>query len=341
MSFLLKLLFPFALLYAFITSFRTFLYKKGILKRHRFNLPTIVVGNLSVGGTGKTPMVEYLINLLRPKYALATLSRGYKRQSKGFVLANKQTLMPEIGDEPFQYHHKFTDIVVAVDNKRVNGIQQILKQKPSTQVVILDDAYQHLALKAGLYILLTQYNDFFYDDYILPCGKLRELRSAYKRADIILVTKCPKDLSKENQLNITKKLNLQPGQLSFFTYIEFSKIAKNKTSSISLDEFTAQDFIMVAGIAKPQSFFDHLKKPHTICMSFKDHHNFTQKDIEQILHQANHKKIITTEKDYVRLKDLIPCEQLYYLPIQSSFIANGQDFDKTILNYVGTSTTNG
>ena len=341
MSFLLKLLFPFALIYALITSLRTFLYQKGIFKRHSFKVPTIVVGNLSVGGTGKTPMVEYLIHLLKDHYKVATLSRGYKRQSKGFVLANANTTMQQIGDEPYQYHQKFKDIFVAVDNKRVEGIENIIKLQPSTQVVVLDDAFQHLALKAGLYIMLTQYNDFFYDDYILPCGKLREVRSGYKRADIIVITKCPKDLSEESQRDIRKKLNLLPGQLSFFTYIEFSKIAKNKRGSISLEEFKKSDFIMVAGIAKPKSFFDHLKNENTICISFADHHNFTPKDIEQILHQAKDKKIITTEKDYVRLKDLIPCEQLYYLPIQSSFIAQQQDFDKSILNYVGTSTTNG
>ncbi|MHC5201343.1 tetraacyldisaccharide 4'-kinase [Myroides sp. LJL119] len=340
MQILRFLLFPFSILYGLITSVRTWFYKTGIFKRTRFSIPVIVVGNLSVGGTGKTPMVEYLINLLQDKYKLATLSRGYKRQTKGFVLANKNTLMPEIGDEPFQYHSKFEKIKVAVDSNRVNGLENILQQSPTTQVAVLDDAYQHLAIQGGLYILLTTYNQPYYKDFLLPTGNLRETQKATKRAQIVIVTKCPKDLSKENQASIRKKLNLAPGQLSFFTYIEFSKIAKNKTSSICLEDFKKFDFIMVAGIAKPQSFFDHVKKPNTVCMVFKDHHNFTPKDIEQILQNAKDKKIITTEKDYMRLQNLIPCEQLYYLPIQTSFISQGQEFDKTILHYVGTSTTN-
>lgn len=340
MQILRLLLLPFSLIYALITSFRNWLYTKGIYKRTSFELPVIVVGNLSVGGTGKTPMVEYLINLLQSKYALATLSRGYKRQSEGFVLAHKNTTMLEIGDEPFQYHSKFKNIKVAVDSKRVNGVEQILKQAPLTQVVVLDDAFQHLAIQGGLYILLTTYSQPYYNDLVLPSGNLRETTKGAKRADIVIVSKCPKDLSIDKQNAIRKKLKLTPGQLSFFTYIEFSKIANNKTSSISLEEFKKFDFIMVAGIAKPQSFFDHVKKQDTLCMVFKDHHNFTPKDIEQILHNAKDKKIITTEKDYMRLQNLIPCEQLYYLPIQTSFISQGQEFDKTILHYVGTSSTN-
>ncbi|MEC4115192.1 tetraacyldisaccharide 4'-kinase [Myroides pelagicus] len=338
MQTLRKLLFPFTILYTFITSIRNGLYFIGILKRTSFTTPTIVVGNLSVGGTGKTPMVEYLIRLLKDQYTLTTLSRGYKRKSKGFILANAQSNMEDLGDEPYQYHYKFDNIGVAVDSNRVNGIHTILSEKKETEVVLLDDAFQHLAVKAGFYILLTTYDEPYYKDFVLPTGNLRESRSGAKRANIIIITKCPKSLTKENQQDIREKLNLKTGQLSFFTYIEFSKLVYSKCDEIQVDLLNHEEYILVAGIAKPQSFFDHLNGHLTRCLTFPDHHNFTTSDIENILTLAEKKKIITTEKDYVRLKDLIPSDKLYYLPIQTSFINDNELFDKTILNYVGTST---
>jgi len=341
MDLLRKLLFPFAILYGGITSVRNYLYFINVFKRTSFNIPTIVVGNLSVGGTGKTPMVEYIIRLLKDQYKIATLSRGYKRKSEGFFLADTDTTMEQIGDEPFQYHHKFNNISVAVDAKRVNGIQNILKLKKDTQAIVLDDAYQHLAVKGGFNILLTTYDEPYYNDYMLPTGNLRESRKGAKRANIIIVTKCPKDLSIDNQKSIVKKLNLKPGQLSFFTYIEFSKLAYTNCDSISVEELKKEDYILVAGIAKPQSFFDHLKGEKTTCLTFPDHHHFSTADIELILNKAKENKIITTEKDYVRLNGLIPSNKLYYLPIQTSFLNNSEEFDKTILDYVGSSTRNG
>ncbi|MDM1092714.1 tetraacyldisaccharide 4'-kinase [Myroides odoratimimus] len=341
MELLRKLLFPFAILYGGITSLRNYLYSINILKRTSFSTPTIVVGNLSVGGTGKTPMVEYIIRLLKDKYKIATLSRGYKRKSEGFFLADEHTTMEQIGDEPFQYHHKFDNIAVAVDAKRVNGIENILKRRTDTQAIVLDDAFQHLAVKGGFNILLTTYDEPYYNDYMLPTGNLRESRRGAKRADIIIVTKCPPTLSLTEQNEIVKKLNLKLGQLSFFTYIEFSKLAYSKADSISVEDLKKEEFLMVAGIAKPQSFFDHLKDDKTICLTFPDHHHFSSTDIELILNKAKENKIITTEKDYVRLNGLIPSNKLYYLPIQTSFLNNQEEFDKTILNYVGASTRNG
>lgn len=340
MQILRILLFPFSILYGIITDIRNWFYKVNLFKRTSFSIPTIVVGNLSVGGTGKTPMVEYIIRLIGTKYNVATLSRGYKRKSEGFKMADSLTKMEEIGDEPFQYHSKFSNISVAVDSKRVNGIQQILKEKPLTQAVVLDDAFQHLAVKAGFYILLTTYNEPYYNDFMLPTGNLRETRKGAKRADIVIVTKCPKGLSKENQRDITKKLNLKTGQLSFFTYIDFSNIAYAKTASIDVDKLKKETFILVAGIAKPESFFNYLKNEKTECLTYPDHHNFTSTDIKLILSKAKDNKIITTEKDYVRLKDLIPSDQLYYLPIQTSFINDKEEFDLKLLNYVGASTRN-
>ncbi len=340
MKLLRLLLFPFSILYSTITSCRNWFYKIGIYKRTTFDIPTIVVGNLSVGGTGKTPMVEYLIRLLQDKYKLTTLSRGYKRKSKGFILADATTTMEEIGDEPFQYHSKFSNINVAVDTKRVKGIQNIINTQPNTEVILLDDAFQHLALQAGFYVLLTTYDEPYFTDFVLPTGNLREARKGAERANIVVVTKCPKNLSVEERKHIRKKLNLKIGQLSFFTYIEFSKIAYSNTDSVEVNQLLQKEFILLAGIAKPQSFFDYLKKKETLCLTYPDHHNFSLADIESILKTANGNIIITTEKDYVRLNGLIPESQLFYLPIQTSFIEEQEVFDSKILNYVGKSTRN-
>lgn len=341
MKLLRLLLFPFAMLYGCITSVRNWLYALGIFKRTSFEIPTIVVGNLSVGGTGKSPMVEYIIRLVKDHYQTVTLSRGYKRKSEGFFLADAQTTMEQIGDEPFQYHCKFDNIQVAVDAKRVHGVETILARQPQTEVIVLDDAFQHLAFKGGLYILLTTYDEPYYTDFLLPTGNLRESRKGADRADIIILTKCPKDLSVAQQKSITQHLHLKQGQLSFFTYIDFSKIAYSKSDAVEVNQLIQDDFILVAGIAKPQSFFDHLKKETTKCLTFPDHHHFSSTDIELILNTAKGKNIITTEKDYVRLQGLLPESQLYYLPIQTAFLNNGEAFDSKILNYVGESTRNG
>src|SRR6187431_243810 len=182
MNSLRKILFPFAVLYGFITGIRNFLFDKGILKSYSFDLPIIAVGNLSVGGTGKTPQIEYLIRLLSDKYKVATLSRGYKRKSEGFVFANENSNALELGDEPFQFYQKFKHILVAVDADRKNGIEQLLSSSIKPEVILLDDAYQHRKVKAGFYIMLTAYGDLFCDDYMLPAGNLRETRSGVQRA---------------------------------------------------------------------------------------------------------------------------------------------------------------
>ncbi len=197
MNLIRKIVFPFAILYGLVTSLRNFLYDAGILKSFSFNLPVIVVGNLSVGGTGKTPQIEYLIRLLSDKYKVAALSRGYKRKTTGFILADANANAEIIGDEPFQYYTKFPNIQVAVDADRKNGIEQLLSNSRQPEVVLLDDAYQHRKVKAGFYILLTSYNELYSDDFQLPTGNLRENRSGAKRANVIVVTKCPSDLSKE------------------------------------------------------------------------------------------------------------------------------------------------
>ena len=325
MKSLRKILFPFSLIYAAVTSLRNFLYDKGIKKSTAFNLPIIAVGNLSVGGTGKTPMVEYLIRLLSDRYNLAVLSRGYKRKSNGFYLANAATTIEEIGDEPFQYHSKFKNINVAVNANRVEGVNNILATLPKTEIVLLDDAFQHRKIKAGFYIMLTAYNDLFYNDLVLPAGNLRECKSGVKRANVVVVTKCPKDLSEQEMLLIKSKIDIDNEKI-FFSTISYHHSVTNNIEEISIPDLK-NDFIAVAGIAKPEYFFEYLKCSKNDCLTFLDHHFFSDQDINNILQKANGRKIITTEKDYMRLQNQLPKNQLYYLPIEMEFLKNSELFD--------------
>jgi tetraacyldisaccharide 4'-kinase len=340
MNLLRKLLFPFAILYGMITSIRNFLFDKGILKSYSFDLPIIAVGNLSVGGTGKTPQIEYLIRLLSDKYKVATLSRGYKRQSKGFILAEASSNAATLGDEPFQFFQKFKNIQVAVDADRKNGIEQLLSLPEKPEVILLDDAFQHRKVKAGFYILLTSYGDLYSDDFMLPTGNLRESRSGAKRANVIIVTKCPFNLSLDKQNDIRNRLKVSANQELYFTFIAYDNFIYSENRKINVNEIEATAKVLVAGIAKPEPFFAYLQDTNDVCLSFPDHHNFNDKDILEIKNLAQNNIIITTEKDYVRLKGSLPNEQLFYLPIQSSFISESENFDKNILNYVGTSTRN-
>ena len=340
MNLLRKLLFPFAILYGVITSIRNFLFDISVLKSYSFNLPIIAVGNLSVGGTGKTPQIEYLIRLLSEKYKIATLSRGYKRQSEGFILAQANSNARLLGDEPFQFFEKFPSIQVAVDADRKNGIEQLLSLPEKPEVILLDDAFQHRKVKAGFYILLTSYGDLYSDDCMLPTGNLRETRSGAKRADLIVVTKCPFDLSLDKQNDIRKRLKLSVNQQLYFTFIAYDTFVYGEKQKVNINEIQSTVKVLVAGIAKPEPFFTYLKNTNDVCLSFPDHHNFTEKDILEITKTAQNNIIITTEKDYMRLKGSLPNEQLFYLPIKSAFLSGSENFNKTILNYVGTGSTN-
>jgi tetraacyldisaccharide 4'-kinase len=340
MNLLRKILFPFAILYGFITSIRNFLFDIGFLKSYSFNLPVIAVGNLSVGGTGKTPQIECLIRLLSGQYKVATLSRGYKRQSDGFVLANENSDALQLGDEPFQFYQKFKNIQVAVDANRKNGIEQLLSISIKPDIILLDDAFQHRKVKAGLYILLTSYGDLYCNDFMLPTGNLRESRSGAHRANVIIVTKCPQNLSLEAQNAIKKQLNLSPNQSLFFTFIDYDDVVYSDEKTIKVDEVKSMDKLLLAGIAKPESFFVHLKQENDECLTYPDHHHFSESELQEIKKKANGKIIVTTEKDYVRLKGSILSKQLYYLPIKSSFLSDADSFDKYILKYVGQSTRN-
>ncbi len=338
MNILRKLLFPVALLYWLVTFIRNFLYDVGFFKSETFDIPIIAVGNLSVGGTGKSPQIEYLIRLLSDKYQVATLSRGYKRSTTGFVLADINANAKTLGDEPYQFYSKYPKTIVAVDENRVEGIEILLDLHHKPNVILLDDAFQHRKVKAGFYILLTAYDDLFSDDFILPFGNLREPISGKNRADMIIVTKCPNNIDEIAQQKIKEKLKVS--QVVYFTTIAYDAFVYNESGKLSVNEIKSEEKVVVAGIAKPKLFFEFLEVNSNETMLFSDHHNFEEKDIAAILDKAKNNKIITTEKDYVRLKDLLPNEQLYYLPIQSQFVNSENDFDKKILNYVEQSSGN-
>lgn len=338
--FLRKLLLPFSALYWLVTAIRNLFYDRGIFKSYSFDIPIIAVGNLSTGGTGKTPQTEYLIRLLGDKYRVATLSRGYGRKTKGFIIADETASAQTIGDEPYQFYSKFPNITVAVDANRVNGITQLLALNPKPEVIILDDAYQHRRLKAGFYILLTPYGDMYPSDFILPAGNLRESRTGAKRANFIVVTKGPFHLNPEQRERILKKLKLKPLQKVAVTCIDYAYAVYSGHGEISINDVTKMPKVLVAGIARPERFFDLLAGPDTVCKKYPDHHVFTQKELNELNTLANDKIIITTEKDYTRLKGKLPADRLYYLPISSMFVSGGEDFDNTILNYVEKSTAN-
>ena len=334
------LLFPFALLYGFITVCRNFLFDIGILKSNFFEIPIIAVGNLSVGGTGKTPQVEYLIRLLSNRYKVATLSRGYKRKTKGYLLANAMKTVNDLGDEPYQYFKKFQEIQVAVAERRVEGIQELLHQKDVPEVLLLDDAFQHRYVKAGFYILLTAFDDLFTQDFLLPVGTLRECRSGAKRADVIIVTKCPDTCDKNTMAEIRKKIAPKSDQEVFFSKVTYASILHSTSGIKPLSAFQNIKKLLVVGIANPSPFISFLKNDGDDVLIFSDHHHFSYADVERIEAKANGRPIVTTEKDYVRLSSLIHSDRLFYLPIESTFITDQSAFDAKILDYVGKNTRN-
>lgn len=302
------LLSPFSLLYGLVVSMITFGYTIGLVKSSKFNIPVIGVGNLSIGGTGKTPHIEYLIMLLKDYIDVATLSRGYKRQTKGFKLVQTTDTALTVGDEPLQYKRKFRDIVVAVGESRAYAIPQILQHYPNIQTVLLDDAFQHLAVKPGLNILLTAHDALFTRDFLLPSGRLREWRSGYNRADSIIVTKCPMELTKEEADVIIKEINPYAHQRVFFTYYEYGLPYNFFDPSQRMSFSNDLDIILLSAIAHTSYLMHFLERVSGKIyeIEFADHHVFDSRDIEKILtiykNIENDKKcIITTEKDAMRL----------------------------------------
>ena len=338
MNFLRYLLFPFAVIYLLITKIRNLLFDYQLIKSKSFSIPVIVVGNLSVGGTGKTPQIEYLIQLLREKYKVAVLSRGYKRKTKGFLLLDDTHNAADVGDEPLQYFKKFSEIAVAVDENRAEGISLLQKYK-SPEVVLLDDAFQHRKVKGSFYVLLTKYNDLFLDDFILPVGNLRESRAGAKRADVIIVTKCPVNLSVEAQNRIKNRFAKYQKEV-FFTTIDYSETIHGEKTK-TLEELTNFDILLVTGIAnsKPLEVFLSNKNIRYHHLKFSDHHHFSDSDITTIQRnfetiQSDNKLILTTEKDFVRLESKL--NNLYYLPIKTAFLDKNEHvkFDDIIQTHL-------
>lgn len=346
MHFWRKILYPFSLLYGEITSVRNWLYDHNMLKSVAFETPVIAVGNLSVGGTGKTPQIEYLIRLLSPKYKVAVLSRGYKRASSGFIIADKNSTARTIGDEPLQYFKKFANVIVAVDADRVNGITRLLAMENRPEVILLDDAFQHRKVKAGLNILLTQYGQPYSEDSLLPTGNLREKKSGADRAEVVVVTKCPDELSEKQQFKIAQRLRIKNHQTLFFSKIAYAGELIGKDGVISLQALKNYRVLLVTGIAKTAPLTDFLNRSgiHFEHLKFPDHYAFKDHDMAGIkrrfdLMGSPKKLVVTTEKDYVRsfINSILP---VYYLPIEVQFIDHRADFNKIILNYVEQSTGN-
>lgn len=347
---------PLAWLYGFGVGVRNFLFDVDILKSRSFDIPVISVGNITVGGAGKTPHVEYLIRLLKDYAKVAVLSRGYKRKSKGYVLASNNTTMQEIGDEPYQMHQKFPDIHVAVDKNRCHGIDRLTSDNETkdTDVILLDDAYQHRYVKPGINILLVDYHRLIIYDKLLPAGRLREPMSGKTRADIVIITKCPKDLKPMSFRVLTRAMSLYPYQQLFFTCLEYADLEhlfSDRTRTLdSLSDI--KHTMLITGIASPEQIISDLE-PYTKDikhLKFSDHHNFNASDIELInstfASLPEPRIIVTTEKDASRIIGLQGLSQevrdnIFALPIKVKVMLDKEDkFNDTIIEYVKKNSRN-
>ena len=308
------LLLPFAILYGLGVRLRHFLYDRGWLSSKRYPFPILCVGNLAVGGTGKTPMVEYLVRLLGQEQ-VAILSRGYRRKTRGFFLADDSATAMTLGDEPYQYHRKFPRATVAVCESRQEGIERLL-ENPHFKYIILDDAFQHRKVQAGTNLLLTSYDKLYTQDFLLPVGSLRDIRSRARKAQIIIVTKCP-ELTQTEQEKIIQQLTPLPSQKLYFTTIAYSDRVYSHEDSQALKDFIATPFTLVTGIANPTPLVDFLEKQGASFehLAYSDHHHFSNRELEFLRQKG---RILTTEKDYVRLEGAL--FTLYYLPIETQFL---------------------
>lgn len=337
------ILFPFSLLYGLIVSLRNLLYKQGIIKSISFQVPLITIGNLTIGGTGKTPHIEYLTALLQSRYNVATLSRGYKRKTKGYLMAGKNTSWKEIGDEPMQFYQKFgANTSVAVGEERALAIPHILHDSPETDLILLDDAYQHRSVTPYINILLSDYNRLFYKDHLLPAGRLREPRKAAKRADCIIVSKCPAAISGDTMKSIAQQINTYTAKAKpvFFSCMQYEKPKPVFNTTCSLNANT--QVILFAGLANPEQLINYIKTNFRLLQSFlyPDHHDYKNADIKKIRQayenlSGNNKILLTTEKDRVKITDntikpLIDDLPVYELPIKVVFPKNQHNFDHWI-----------
>jgi tetraacyldisaccharide 4'-kinase len=346
------LLYPLSLVYGAVTGFRNFLYNSGILHKYDFDVPVICIGNITVGGTGKTPHSEYIIGILNEKFNVALLSRGYMRKSRGFRFATPEMSPEEVGDEPLQICRKFTEITVAVDADRVHGVNTIIKEHPETEVIILDDGFQHRKILPGFSILLTDYSRLMIHDHLLPYGNLRESVINMYRADMILVTKCPEDISPISRRIIVKEINKAAYQNLYFTTVVFMDplpvFREIKERAIYHNGTTRKaTIVLITGIANPAQLKDYISKmaEEVIHLNYPDHHMFTEKDLMKISETFNsvaspEKVIITTEKDAVRLREFTNIAEslkasFFYIPIGIKFLnEDKEEFDNLIIDYV-------
>jgi tetraacyldisaccharide 4'-kinase len=345
-------LLPFSWLYGLGVQFRNFCYDVGLLKSHAFHVPVISVGNITVGGTGKTPHVEYLVRLLEKQNHVAVLSRGYKRKTRGFLVADDSSTARDIGDEPYQIKMKFPQVTVAVDGKRVRAINTLTAQDDSIDAIILDDAFQHRQVKPGINILLVDYHRLIIYDKLLPAGRLREPLKGKDRADIVIVTKCPKDLKPMEFRVINKAMNLFPYQQLFFTTFDYDApqplFPQENTETIdSLKDLEDWNVLLLTGIASPRQIredFEQAVNSHLTLLNYPDHHHFREKDIAHINNvfaaMPSPKVIITTEKDAARLTHIDGLSDevrrhIYTLPIRVNFMLDQEDkFNENIKGYV-------
>jgi tetraacyldisaccharide 4'-kinase len=341
MSILRVLLFPFSILYGLVMRLRNHLYDSGLKPSAGFDIPLICVGNLSVGGTGKTPMVEYLVRLLGDNYKLATLSRGYGRRTKGVRITDASDSALTVGDEPFQFYRKFGEFVaVAVAEDRAYAVPHILDRRYGTEVIILDDAFQHRRIRASLNILLTDYNKPFFEDFILPAGRLRESRQGVSRADVIIVTKCPHNISDEKMMEMEKVIRSYAEKPVFFTRVKYG----TPRSFQGHNQSDNTKVILVSGIANARMLEEYVAKNYTLVkhLRYSDHHHYTERNINSLttLYADNPDTIIlTTEKDMVKIDTeefrwKINKLPLFYLPIETEFIKNGKDFDVIVTSTI-------
>jgi tetraacyldisaccharide 4'-kinase len=347
------LFYPIALIYGLITGLRNFLYNSGVLSSVEFHIPVICIGNITVGGTGKTPHTEYVADLLRDHFRVATLSRGYKRRSRDFRIASSASPVKEIGDEPMQIFRKFPDVLVAVDRNRVNGVNRILEEKPDIEVIILDDAFQHRRITPGFSILLFDFNRPIIRDYMMPYGNLRENKGNMRRADIILISKSPENISPIQRRIIVKEIDKAPYQNLYFTSITYKDplpVFEDSGAAELLIDMSDTDqcgIVLITGIANPQPLKDYLNKTFKEInhLSFPDHYNFKEKDIQTISTayiglKSPVRYIITTEKDAVRLREFTNIAEpfksaLFYIPVGIKFLNDDKDeFDNMIVDYV-------
>lgn len=324
MRFLRILGFPFAILYGLVTALRNYMYDRGWLKSTSYDVPVICVGNLSVGGTGKSPMITFLVRLLKDEYKVAILSRGYKRKTSGYLEVKVDHTAREVGDEPLQFKQNFPDVQIAVCADRRTGIERL---KNNADVILLDDAFQHRKVKAKLNILLTPCDDLYIDDYLLPMGMLREPVRGADRADIVVVTKCPNHIPYARQQEIQLRLGLKPYQKLYFSKVGYDKQIYGKTEIQPLTYLLDKPFTLVTGIANPKPMVEYLRSngysfTHE---KFGDHHDFTSSEINKL---ATKEILLTTEKDYMRLQPHIDKFALYYLPIKTILLNEQQPFFK-------------